>query len=169
MLVAKGELDRAVLVKLAPVEAEVLLQRLCDELPLVERRLCFSRHCGRICGGRSGIFGRVDLGRAGIEGLFLAVVLVVLVVRRGRFLPRKTAKFQPVLPRRHDAGGESPGATNPGHCHRLKPAPLRFSNPSPSTTIHHTTFPSRILSTKVPPTRTRALSQHNDYRPQTYL
>ncbi len=46
ILVAKAELEGPVLVKLAAVEAQVFLQRLGDELPLVERGLCFSRHFG---------------------------------------------------------------------------------------------------------------------------
>jgi len=50
MLVAKGELDCPVLVKLAAVEPEVFLQRLCNKLLLVERRLSFPRHCELGCG-----------------------------------------------------------------------------------------------------------------------
>ena len=74
MLVAKGQLDGAVLVKLAPVEPQVLLQRLGDELPLVERGFCFSRHGGWFVVVDLG-FCEAELERAGIEALVLLVVL----------------------------------------------------------------------------------------------
>lgn len=44
ILVPKVELDGPVLIEGAVIEPEVLLQRLCDELLLVERRLCLAGH-----------------------------------------------------------------------------------------------------------------------------